>query len=76
MTTAAVETPTYDLFIGGEFVPAKSGARFVRKSPATGEPVGDFAKGGKEDTEAAIAAARQAFDSGAWSKAPAKTRAD
>ncbi len=76
MTTAAVEVPTYDLFINGEFVPARSGNRFVRKSPATGQPVGDFAKGGKEDTEAAIAAARAAFDSGAWSNAPAKTRAD
>ena len=44
MTTAAVEVPTYDLFINGEFVPAKSGNRFVRKSPATGQPVGDFAR--------------------------------
>lgn len=71
---APAAAPTYDLYINGEWRPAASGATFVRKSPANGEPVGTFAKGSKEDTEAAIAAARAAFDSGVWSKAPAKTR--
>ncbi len=72
--TTTVAVPTYDLYINGEFVPAASGETFTRKSPSTGEPVGVFAKGTKEDTEKAIAAARAAFDAGTWSKAPAKTR--
>ncbi|WP_142317565.1 aldehyde dehydrogenase family protein [Bacillus sp. AFS002410] len=43
---------------------AKSGETFSVKNPATGEVITKLGKAGKKDTEAAIASARKAFDSG------------
>ncbi|MBI5897583.1 MAG: aldehyde dehydrogenase family protein, partial [Desulfobacterales bacterium] len=54
----------YKLFINGEFVDAADGATFESIDPGTGMPIATVAKAGKADAEAAIAAARQAFDSG------------
>ena len=56
-----------DLFIGGKFVPSASGKRFTTTNPATGEPIADVAEGGLPDLDQAVAAARQAFESGPWS---------
>ncbi|MFC6488656.1 aldehyde dehydrogenase family protein [Nitratireductor sp. GCM10026969] len=39
-------------------------------NPATGEEVGRFPAGGKAEAEAAIAAARRAFDTTLWPRAP------
>ncbi|MEX0879026.1 MAG: aldehyde dehydrogenase family protein [Thermoanaerobaculia bacterium] len=55
-----------DLFIGGEFVPAASGKRFSTVNPATGEELAEVAEAGREDLDRAVAAARQAFESGPW----------
>jgi acyl-CoA reductase-like NAD-dependent aldehyde dehydrogenase len=74
--TQAITGKTYQLLINGEFVAPKSGQTFERKNPANGETVAVCPKAGPEDTDAAILAARKAFDSGAWSKAPARQRAD
>lgn len=57
----------YKLFINGEFVDAKSGETFESIDPGTGIPFASVAKAGKADAEAAIDAARHAFDSGVWS---------
>lgn len=48
---------------------------FDRVSPSHGVVVSRSAFGGEAETEAAIAAARRAFDAGVWSRLPAKARA-
>lgn len=53
------------LFIAGEWAPASGGGEIV-VNPATEEPIGTAPVGNEKDVEAAIAAARQAFDSGPW----------
>jgi aldehyde dehydrogenase (NAD+) len=59
------------LFIDGRFVDARSGASYANVNPATEEPLGDVADAGPEDMQAAIAAARRAFDETTWSSDPA-----
>ncbi|MFI5608235.1 aldehyde dehydrogenase family protein [Amycolatopsis sp. NPDC051903] len=65
-----------DLFIGGEWVDAKAGGRREIRCPADGSPVAEVAEATREDTEAAIAAARSAFDTGPWPATPAAERGD
>ena len=57
----------YKLFINGEFVDAASGKTFESLDPGTELPIAQVAQAGKSDAEAAIAAARKAFNSGVWS---------
>jgi betaine-aldehyde dehydrogenase len=65
--------PSYKMLIDGEWRDAKSGATFDVINPATEEPIAKVANGGKEEIDAAIDAARAAFDSGVWSnKTPAE----
>ncbi|MEH7453755.1 aldehyde dehydrogenase family protein [Gottfriedia acidiceleris] len=70
-----VKVLEFPLYIDGRWTPAKSGETFSVKNPATGEVVALVAKAGREDTEAAITSARNAFDSGIWSKKSPKERA-
>ena len=56
----------YGLFIGGEFVPAKSGETFVTISPRDEEPLARIAQAGEEDVALAVQAAREAYRS--WSR--------
>ncbi|ODG92164.1 MULTISPECIES: aldehyde dehydrogenase family protein [Bacillaceae] len=65
----------FPLYIDGQWTSAKSGETFSVKNPATGEVVAQVAKAGREDTEAAITSARNAFDSGVWSKKSPRERA-
>jgi gamma-glutamyl-gamma-aminobutyraldehyde dehydrogenase len=51
-----------DLFIGGDFRPARDGW------PVAGFSVAEVAAGGPADVDAAVAAARTAFDRGVWSR--------
>lgn len=55
-----------ELFIGGRWRRASTGQRIEVVSPHTEEPVARVAAAGPEDVDAAIAAARSAFDSGPW----------
>ncbi len=55
------------LYIGGRLVPAASGATYENVNPATGEVIGVAADAGIADMDAAIAAARDAFDNTDWS---------
>ena len=55
------------LLIDGRLVEARSGRRYPNIGPATGEVIGEAADAGVEDAEAAIAAARRAFDDSGWS---------
>ncbi|MDP3977213.1 MAG: aldehyde dehydrogenase [Pseudomonas sp.] len=63
-------------FIDGRFVAANSGATFSTLNPATGQVLAEVAACDAEDVDAAVQAARAAFDSGVWSKlAPAERKA-
>jgi acyl-CoA reductase-like NAD-dependent aldehyde dehydrogenase len=55
-------------FIGGRYVDSISGATFTRVNPATGQPLAQVAAGDTRDIDAAVAAARKAFESGSWAK--------
>ena len=59
--------------IDGEWVEGAS--TFDRISPSHGHVVSVSAKGDERDVEAAMAAARRAFDSGVWSRISGKERA-
>jgi betaine-aldehyde dehydrogenase len=63
------------LYIDGAFVPAASGASFDAIDPATEEVFARVGAGGAADIDAAVRAARRAFDAGPWPKAPAAERA-
>ncbi len=61
--------------IDGEWRNSREGATFERQSPAHGVTVTRAAEGSEADVEAAIAAARRAFDDGDWPYASGKERA-
>lgn len=63
----------YDNFIGGKFVKPKSGEYFDNISPVDGKVISKAARSTKEDVEAAIDAAHEAFKT--WSKTSAAARA-
>ena len=65
----------YKLFIDGEFVDARDGKTFESIDPGTGLPIATVAQAGKADAEAAIEAARRAFDRGDWSNLEPAARA-
>ncbi len=50
----------FELFIGGAWVQATSGARFETVDPATGKTLATLAQSGERDVDAAVAAARTA----------------
>jgi betaine-aldehyde dehydrogenase len=54
------------LFIDGRWVPPRSGKTFDVVDPATEEVFHQAPAGGAEDINAAVAAARRAFDIGPW----------
>lgn len=58
--------------IDGRLVESASGARFANINPATEEVLGTAADGALADLQAAIAAARRAFDETAWATDPAQ----
>ena len=71
-----IETaPATQLFIDGRFVDAANGETFATLDPATNEPLAQVSAGGAEDVDRALAAARRAFDSGPWPRAPIAERA-
>lgn len=64
-----------DLFIDGQWVGAADGATRTITCPADGTPVAQVSEGGTRDAQAAVAAARRAFDEGPWPHTPAPERA-
>jgi acyl-CoA reductase-like NAD-dependent aldehyde dehydrogenase len=75
----ATEAPSglarYELFIDGEPVAAADGRTMERTSPHDGRLIGRYARAGTADVEAAVAAARRAFDDSPWPTSPARERA-
>lgn len=67
----------YDsLFIGGRWTAPATAERIQVISPATVEPVGSVPAVSRADVDAAVAAARHAFDHGPWPATPPKERAE
>ena len=58
----------HKLLIDGKWVEAKSGKTFEVEDPATQEIIAHVPAGDKADIDAAVAAARRAFESGPWSR--------
>jgi phenylacetaldehyde dehydrogenase len=58
----------HQLFIGGRFVDAKAGKTFDTYDPSSGRVIAKVAAGEAADIDAAVTAARQAFESGPWSR--------
>lgn len=73
------ETPgglaSYRMLIDHEWVEARSGACFVSINPVTGEPLAEVPRAGAEDVEAAVLAARRAFEEGPWPETTPAERA-
>jgi len=67
--------PTYHNFIDGAWVPSGSGQMFEDRNPANrDEVIGEFQKSTRQDADAAIEAARRAFQH--WRLVPAPRRAE
>ena len=62
-------------WIDGQFVSAESGETFENINPATGKKLCDVARGSSNDIDAAVNAARAAFEDGRWSgKTPSERK--
>ncbi len=64
---------SYGLYIGGEWRPASDGALYTSTNPANGEVLAQCAQATKEDVDAAVAAAWEAFPE--WKKTTKEERA-
>lgn len=65
-----------ELYVDGAWVGARSGARREIRCPADGTLVAEIDEAGREDAEAAIAAAHRAFHEGPWPGTSARDRGD
>ena len=65
----------YQMFIDGEWVGARGGGTLAIIDPATEELVAHVANGGADEAQAAVEAARRAFDEGPWPRMTAPERA-
>src|SRR5208282_3174326 len=71
----ATRTKVFKNFIDGEWVEASTGETFENRNPAdTRDLVGIFQKSGKADVDAAVEAAKRAFEK--WRLVPAPRRAE
>lgn len=68
-----VIAPRHELFIGGRFVAPHSGKYFDTINPATEEKLSEIAHGDAEDVDAAVKAARRAYEN-VWGKMPGRER--
>jgi aldehyde dehydrogenase (NAD+) len=66
VTGSAAATRFVGNVIGGEEREANGGSTFDKRSPATGEVIATVARSGRDDVDAAVAAARDA--QGAWAR--------
>ena len=65
---------TFHNFIGGKWVPARSGRTFLNHNPANGDTIGEFPSSGSDDVAAAVEAAAAAYRG--WRLTPAPKRAE
>jgi aldehyde dehydrogenase (NAD+) len=70
------DLPSYDkLFIGGRWVAPSSDATIEVVSPITGQVIATVSEAREADMDAAVAAARKAFDEGPWPRMTPAERA-
>jgi aldehyde dehydrogenase (NAD+) len=62
------------MLIGGKWVESRSGKRFSTVNPVNEQVIAEVAEGDAADVDAAVKAARTAFDSGPWSRMDARDR--
>ncbi|WJS87122.1 aldehyde dehydrogenase [Paracoccus sp. TOH] len=62
------------MFIDGTFRAGLDGGIYTSINPATGAPVAEVARGSAVDVDLAVATARRAFNSGAWSRLAPRAR--
>ncbi|HET8630318.1 MAG TPA: aldehyde dehydrogenase family protein [Thermomicrobiales bacterium] len=74
MVQTLERTREYGHYIGGKWTPARAGATFETRNPATGEPLATYAKGTAADVDAAVRVAAAAFKS--WRLVPAPKRGE
>ncbi len=73
-TSSTSTARVFQNFIGGQWQHAQSGQTFPNYNPATGELLGSFPLSGAEEANAAVAAARTAFER--WRLVPAPKRGE
>ena len=74
-TPQADEVREYKMLIGGEWVDARSGKTLESVNPYTGKVWATAPEADEEDVDAAVRAAREAFDQGPWGKMTGTERA-
>ncbi len=77
MAAATVAPPKVrqtNMLIGGKWVESRSGKRFATVNPVNEQVIAQVAEGDSADVDAAVKAARAAFDSGPWSRMDARDR--
>jgi (Z)-2-((N-methylformamido)methylene)-5-hydroxybutyrolactone dehydrogenase len=62
------EPVNYRMYIGGEWVPSRTGETFQSVDPFTGRAWARVPRASQADVDAAVQAARLAFDEGPWSR--------
>ncbi|MFC4338106.1 aldehyde dehydrogenase family protein [Salininema proteolyticum] len=65
-----------DLYINGKWVDAAGGGTRTVLDPANAQPLAEVAEAASEDVDAAVRAAREAFDAGPWRSTTAAERGD
>ncbi|QQG48830.1 MAG: aldehyde dehydrogenase family protein [archaeon] len=58
--------PQFQMFIGGKWVPSRSGQTYSVLNPALGSQLAAVSKGGAQDADAAVEAAKAAFEDPSW----------
>ncbi len=72
---APVATKTRSLFIGGQWRDGQSGESIPVFDPSSGRQVAHITRGGPDDVNRAVLAARAAFDTGPWGRMNGAARA-
>jgi 5-carboxymethyl-2-hydroxymuconic-semialdehyde dehydrogenase len=78
-TSAGAEPRRFELqqhYVEGAFRPSAGGATFETLNPSTNEVLAEAAAGAADDVDAAVRAARCAFDEGPWPRLSSEARAD
>src|ERR1700723_2296062 len=73
-TSATSNSKTYKNFVNNHWVAAASGETFPVYDPSTEEVLANVAAADKSDVDAAVKAAREAFDNGPWRQTTAQDR--
>jgi aldehyde dehydrogenase (NAD+) len=65
-----------DIYVGGKWIPSTSENSLLVRSPSTEEAIAQVPDANAEDMDAAVRAARAAFDHGPWPRMKPSDRAD